>query len=136
MATVNQTSTQKQEKSEIKKLMREYRLPPIEFVKFQLYQAINFPIPVLNETNITILAYIYYYGPEAKRKIVEDRILTSNNSCVNYIGTLITQNYLQRVNGEVILNPKILIQNEDFIQVNVVRIDTSKDEVYHPYYKK
>lgn len=117
-------------------LKKEYHLPPIEFVKFQLNNIINFPIPVLNDTNITILAYIYYHGPDAKRKIVEDRILTSNNSCINYIGTLTAQRYLIRTDNGVELNPRLFIQDADYIQVNVVKIDTTSNEVYHPYYKK
>lgn len=125
-----------QGKKETPKLFKEYRLPPIEFIKFQLNQAINVPIPLLNETNLTILAYVYYYGPEAKKKIVEERILSSTNSCINYFGTLIAQGYLIRDETEVKLNPKILIQDADYIQINVVKLDNTKYEVYHPYYKK
>lgn len=126
------------QKKEVKKLVKEYHLPPIEFVKFQLNQSINFPIPLLNDTIITILAYVHYHGPDAKKKIVEDRILTSTNSCINYISTLIHQGYLHRLDDKktVILNPKILILDSDYIQVNVVKLDETKNEVYHPYYKK
>jgi hypothetical protein len=125
------------QKKEVKKLFKEYHLPPIEFVKFQLNQSINFPIPLLNDTIITILAYVYYYGPSAKDKIVGDRILTSKNSCINYISTLIAQGYLVRNDDKTVsLNPKLLILDSDYMQINLVKLDTSKNEVYHPYYKR
>ena len=127
---------EEQTKKDLKKVYREYHLPPIEFIKFQLNQSINVPVPLLNETNLTILAYVYYYGPDAKKKIVEERILSSSNSCINYFGTLVAQQYLIREDGEIKLNPKILILDADYIQVNMVKLDSSKYEVYHPYYKK
>ena len=48
-----------------KKLFKEFVLPPIEFIKYQLNFIINVPIYVLNDTNLTVLAYVYMYGSKS-----------------------------------------------------------------------
>lgn len=128
----------------MEKFKREYSLSPIEFVKYQLNQSINFPEPVLNETDITILAYVYAYGGGAKKQILKDRILTSPNSFVNYISKLKNMNYILRVDEKVNprnprppqLNPNLIILKESYIQINIIKLDPSNAEVFHPYYQK
>lgn len=114
---------------------RTYLLPKIEFIKFQLNQSINVPILVLNDTNLTIMAYIHEYGAEAKHKIIQERILTSVNSCVNYFSQLKALGYIIQEGKTYKLNPKLYICPTDFTQISQVQIDTSKNEVYHVYYK-
>lgn len=121
-----------------KKLFKEFVLPPIEFIKYQLNFIINVPIYVLNDTNLTVLAYVYMYGSKAKNKIVSDRILMSFNSCVNYMSTLKRQGYLiadpENKTGFV-LNPKLKILDEDYTQLIIVRKDQTTNEVYHRHFK-
>ena len=114
---------------------RTYCLPKIEFIKFQLNQSINVPILVLNDTNLTILAYIYVYGKDAKSMIVGHRILTNVNSCVNYFSQLKAQGYIIQEDKVYYLNPKIYICTENYTQITQVEIDHTKNEVYHVYYK-
>ncbi len=128
----------------MEKYKREYSLSPIEFIKYQLNQSINFPEPVLNETDITILAYVHAYSGQAKGQILKDRILTSPNSFVNYISKLKNMGYLLKTDEKVNprnpkppqLNPNLLIVGESFIQVTIVKLDPSNAQVYHPYYQK
>ena len=124
--------------NELKKLKREYVLPPIEHIKFQLNQSINVPMPVLNDTNLTVLAYVHFYKGEAKKMLVSDRIISTTNSANNYFSTLRSMGYIQGYDneGNLQLNPKILIMDEDYIQVTIVRRDNTKHEVYHPYFSK
>lgn len=129
--------------SELVKLKREYSLSPIEFIKYQLNQAINIPAPKLNETDITILAYVHHYKDKAKDKVLEDRILTSPNSYINYVSKLKGMGYItkeEKTNPKSpavpIINPLLRLEEEDFITLVIVRKDPNKNEVYHPYYKQ
>lgn len=122
--------------SDVLKFRRTYTLSPVEFIKFQLNQAINFPIPNLNETDITILAYIYLYKLDAKDKIVKDRILTSITSCHNYFVKLKHMQYILKTEEGYVLNPQLKIIDESFIQINDVNLDLSNSNVNHPYFKK
>jgi hypothetical protein len=113
---------------------REYKLPKIEFYKYQLNRSINCPEPVLNETDITILAYIYVYGNRTTDMIIRDRILTSRNSCVNYIVKLKKLNYAVK-DPDLKLNPNLQISDTDYIEVVTIH-KTDEEKVYHPYYRQ
>lgn len=131
----------------MKKVAREYNLPKIEFVKFQLESAINHTHKLLNDTEITILAYVYHYGKDAKNRIHQDRILTNENSVKNYIARLTVNGYIikepaiessHRGNkgySNLLLNPNLKILDEDFIQVAIVKLNNS-DTVYHHNFRK
>lgn len=112
---------------------REYSLGKVEFIKYQLNQSINVPEPTLNETYLTVLAYIYVYKEQAKDRLLQDKILTSMNSIVNYIGFLKKLSYIDPVTK--LLNPKIMLAESDFVIINTVKLDTTNEKVYHPYYK-
>ena len=120
----------------MEKVIRRYSLSPIEFYKFQLNQSINWPFQNLNETDITILAYIHLYKENAKRQIVSDRILTSMSSCHNYFGKLKQMEYIVKIGDEYSLNPAIAIISEDFIQVLEVKLDKENSKVNHPYFQR
>ena len=132
----------------MKKFKREYNLPKIEFIKFQLDQTINHTQNLLNSTEITILAYVYCYGIEAKDKLFQDRILTNLNSIINYLSKLTVRGYLikepakeaehigNKGYSSIKLNPNLMITDENFIQVSVVQLDSNSDEVYHPHFRK
>ena len=113
---------------------REYILPKIEFYKYQLNRSINCPVPVLNDTDITILAYIYVYGDKTTDMIIRDRILTSRNSCVNYIVKLKKMGYAEKIDT-LKLNPYLKISDEDFVEIVKV-IVTDEKKVYHPYFRE
>lgn len=119
-------------------LKKEFSFSPVEFYKFQLYQLINVPIPVLNETNITVLAYVHVYKEEASYKIIKDRILTSINSCYNYFSTLKNMGYLIKEDGDksYYLNPQMHIEDNDYLYIIKVGKDESNSTVNHPYYEE
>lgn len=119
---------------------KTYRLPIVEFYKFQLNISINLPVHVLNDTDVTILAYVVVYGEEAKRKIVEDRILTSPFGCLNYLRTLCDMNYLVKEvhKGRAAtykINPKILLINEPFKMILSVEPNIEDHANFHRFYK-
>ena len=122
---------------------REFKLSPVEFVKFQLYNSINLPIPILNETDITVLAYIHLYGNDSKKKIVDHRIFTSVSSFTNYVSRLRSMGYIEadptkgrsKERKPLRLNPNLVIVPNDHILLSKVHLDTNSDKVNHPYYK-
>lgn len=116
-------------------LKKEYKLSPVEFIKFQLNMSINVPEPVLNETDITVLSYIYLYGAEAKNEIFKHKILTSMNSCYNYFSRLKNMGYLVKLEEGYFLNPEIIIVNDSFIMACSVSLNSADNTVFHPYYK-
>ncbi len=114
---------------------KEYSLSPVEFIKLQLYFLINVPVPILNETDITVLAYVHVYKEQARDKIFRDRILTSINSCYNYFSKLKSMNYLEKKEDYFVLNPQMVIEDENFVQIFDIKKDESKSNVNHPYYQ-
>lgn len=122
---------------------REFNLSPIEFVKFQLYNSINLPSPILNETDVTVLAYIHLYGNEAKKKIVEHRIFTNVNSFTNYVSRLRAMGYVEpdptqgrsKERKPLRLNPDIILVDHSHILLSKINLDPSSNKVNHPYFK-
>jgi hypothetical protein len=126
----------------MEKLVKKLTLSPIEFVKFQLNQVINVPVKMLNDTDITVLAYVHVYGKQSKYKCLKEQVLTAENSFINYISKLRGMGYIQKskpkgdpLAGVPMLNPDILILNEDFILMTVITKDPDNVKVYHPYHK-
>ena len=121
---------------------REFNLSPIEFIKFQLYNSINLPSPILNETDVTVLAYIHLYGNNAKKKIVEHRIFTNVNSFTNYVSRLRSMEYVEpdptqgrsKERKPLRLNPNIVILDHSHILVTKINLDPTSDKVNHPYF--
>lgn len=132
----------------MKKLYRSYKLPKIEFIKCQLDQIINFEQTILNQTEITVLAYVYCFGIDAKDKLFQDRILTNAGSVPNYISRLTRLGYLVKEENseathrgkkgysDIYINPDFKILDENFIQVSVIEIDPDSDMVYHPNFRR
>ena len=126
----------------MEKLVKKLTLSPVEFVKFQLNQAINVPVKMLNDTDITVLAYVQVYGKQAKYKCLKEQVLTAENSFINYISKLRGMGYIQKskpkgdpLAGTPMLNPDILILDQDFILVTIISKDPENVKVYHPYHK-
>lgn len=132
----------------MKKFKRDYKLPKIEFIKFQLDQTINHSQKLLNDTELTILSYVHCYGMNCKDRLFNDRILTNVNSIINYLSKLTIRGYIvkevasdaphrgKKGYSDISLNPNLQITEEDFIQVSVVQLDPDSDEVYHPHFRK
>lgn len=128
---------------EKKILKRTYTLSPIEFYRFQLDQIINSKYDILNSTQITILAYIKVYGLKASDMILKDRILTSYNSVKNYFTWLNSKGYIFKEQGEkkntyinIGVNPKIKLEDSDFVQLTEIKLNAESEEVYHPNFRK
>lgn len=135
----------------MEKVLRTFNLSKIEFIKYQLDKIINHSINILNQTEITVLAYVYIYGVSAQQKLLEDRILTNVNSVINYIARLTKSGFLIKEREEteelekkpgkkaytsLTLNSKIEIYDTDFIEVSMVKLDNNSDTVYHPHFRK
>lgn len=121
---------------------REFNLSPIEFIKFQLYNSINLPRPVLNESDVTVLAYIHLYGNDAKRKIVEHRIFTNVNSFTNYVSRLRSMGYVEpdptqgrsKDRQPLKLNPDIILVDTSHVLLTKINLDKNSNQVNHPYF--
>lgn len=132
----------------MEKVLRTFSLSKIEFIKYQLDKIINHSINKLNQTEITVIAYVYIYGVDAQQKLLDDRILTNINSVINYIARLTKSGFLikEREGAEkkpgkkaytsLTINPQIEIYDTDFIEVSMVKLDNDSDLVYHPYFRK
>jgi len=132
----------------MKKFKRDYRLSKTEFIKFQLDQTINHSTNLLNQTEITVLAYVYIHGVNAAQELLKDRILTNSTSIINYISRLTRAGYLikepkleadhrgKKGYSDISINPDIVISEDGFIQVSVVTLDPDSDQVYHPNFRK
>lgn len=118
------------------KTKREYDLSPVEFYKFQLNQIINHTVQVVTTTDITLVAYLHVYGESFQDQLLQDRIFINPISIKNAISKLVKLGFLVKENKQIKINPAIILVEEDFVQINIVRKDPSKTEVYHKYYKK
>ncbi len=83
----------------------------IDFLVFQLDIAL--PGLSLSKTHKVILAYYYMYD-NAVSKVIEDEVLTSEKSCMNYVSDLRKTKLLIGKGKETKVNPKIKLQTESF----------------------
>lgn len=114
---------------------REHTLSPVEFYRCQLEEIINFPVRKLTHTDVTLMAYVKVFKDDYLNRLMEDRIFTNPASIKNTVSKLTKSKVLFKDNG-LHLNPKIALQDEDFVQMTVYKRDESKQEVYHKYYQK
>lgn len=111
---------------------REYNVSPVEFYRIQL----GFICQGVNETKLTILAYLYYYGyQEAVKKILEDRIVVSMSSLYNFISTLRKEGLVVGYTDELKLVEGIKLVDDPHVTLFYFNIDTTKDEVGHKYFR-
>lgn len=116
-----------------KVLQRKFEVHPIEFYRIQL----SFIAPTLNNTYLSILAYIKHYGfTVAKDKLIDDRILTSAGSLRNYCTDLRVKGLLLDTDPFTQLNPEIKLIDEDHVTLLVLIKNENKNEIGHRYYKK
>ena len=81
----------------------------VELIKFQLrYILQGFAV---NETELTILSYIYLYGYDIDR-IVKDGVLSSIKSVENYISKFRKNKIIIGLKEETRLNPSIKLFKE------------------------
>ena len=112
---------------------RKYEVSPVEFYRIQL----GFTIPGINNTKLTILAYICNFGyKEGRKRIIEDRIVTSNSSLHNYITEMRTQGFLEGYGEDVHLVEDIMLVDSNHVTLLTLIKDESKNEIGHRYYQK
>lgn len=119
----------------MKVVKREHTLSPVEFYRCQLEQIINFPVKKLTHTDVTLMAYVKVHGANYLTCLMDDRIFTNPLSIKNTVSKLTRAKVLIKDNG-LQLNPKIVLQEEDFVQMTVFKKDENLKEVYHKYYQK
>lgn len=115
-----------------KLLKREYSVHPVEFYRIQL----GFIIPEINNTKLTILAYIAAYGyPEGRDQILIDNIVTSKSSLHNFVSEMRTKGIIEGYGDQTKLVDEIMLCNEDHITLLTLRKDSNKNEIGHRYFK-
>ena len=119
----------------MKVVKRSYELSPVEFYRYQLEEIINFKYKRLTHTDITLMAYLKVFDKDYENSLMRDRIFTNPLSIKNTVSKLKKAGYL--IKGDALtLNPKISLQNEDFVQVTTFTRNDSLTEVFHKYYQK
>lgn len=114
-------------------VQRKMIVSPIEFYRVQL----GFIAPDINNTMLTILAYVKHYGYyDAVDKLHEDKVLTSIGSIRNNLTELRRRGLLLGVEPEVRINDDIQLFDKDLVTLLIMEIDDTKNEVGHRYYKE
>lgn len=117
---------------DVKVFSRNFTVGPVEFYRIQL----GFIIPTLNNTKLTILAYIAHYGYKIGRiKILDDKILTSKNSLYNFISDLRTEGIVEGYGNDVKLVEGIKLCDEDNVTILTLKKNPELDEVGHKFFK-
>lgn len=70
------------------KILKEYAFNELVSTQLQLDLMFNYPVKQLNDTEVKILAYIFVYGALAEEKLLEDKIMLTQNSLNNYFSSL------------------------------------------------
>jgi len=70
------------------KIKLDYKMDELRFVEFQLTLLFNYPKFQLNNTDIRVLAYVFLYGSDSERKLLEDNIFKSQQSLNNSFSKL------------------------------------------------
>lgn len=106
---------------------------PVEFYRVQL----GFIIPDINNTMLTILAYVKQYGyKDAVTALHKDRVLTSPGSIRNNLTELRRRGLLLGVEPNVRINDDIKLCDADHVTLLILEKDENKNEVKHRYYKE
>lgn len=115
-----------------KLFIRNYDVSPVEFYRQQL----QFICPDVNNTKLTLLAYLYHYGyKEALERIIEDRIVVSMSSLYNFICNLRKEGLIVGYEEEIKLVEDIKLCEENHITLLTLRKDPTKNEVEHKYFR-
>lgn len=120
----------------MKAVKRKYELSPVEFYRRQLEEIINYKYKILTHTDITLMAYIKVYSKDYEINLMRDRIFTNPLSIKNTVSKLKKGGFILKEGDSYILNTKILLQDEDFVQMTTFVRNDSLTEVYHKYYQK
>lgn len=116
-----------------KVVQRRMGVSPIEFYRIQF----GFIVPDINNTMLTILSYVKYYGyDKAIEELLKDRVLTSKGSIKNNLTELRRKGLILGVEPNVRINEKIVLYDEDFITLLILEKDSTKNEIKHRYYKE
>lgn len=111
---------------------REFDVSPVEFYRIQL----SLIIPNLNNTKLTVLAYIAHYGyKEARKKIIQDGIVTSQYSLHNFISEMRTKGIIMGYKDDVNLHEDIFLCKENHVTIFQLTKNENKDEVGHKYFR-
>lgn len=111
-------------------LQFNYEVGEVEFYRMQL----GFILPKLNNTMLTMLAYVKVYGEKAKDKLIADGIITSNNTFYTYKCALNKEGYL--IDYKVNEGIKLMEFSEEPVLVfNYIKTNSSKNEVEYKYYR-
>ncbi len=117
---------------EYKLFQRNFTVNPVEFYRIQL----GFIIPTINNTKLTILAYIACYGyKEGKKRILEDGIVTTPNSLYNFVSQMRTQGLLVGYKDDIQLVEEIKLCDENHVTLLTLIKDETKNEIGHRYFK-
>lgn len=111
---------------------REFDVSPVEFYRIQM----SLIFEDLNNTKLTVLAYIAHYGyKEARKKIIQDGIVTSPFSLHNFISEMRTKGIVTGYKNDVRLHEDIVLCDSNHITIFQLTKNESKNEVGHKYFK-
>ena len=111
---------------------REYKVSPVEFYRIQL----SFICPDVNNTKLTIMAYLYHFGyEEGTKRLLEDKIVISQSSLYNFISSLRKEGLIIGFTTEIELVPEITLCDSDHITLLKLSKDETKNEVGHKYFR-
>lgn len=111
---------------------REFDVSPVEFYRIQL----SLIIPNMNNTKLSILAYIAHYGyKEARKKIIQDGIVTSVYSLHNFISEMRLKEIVVGYKNNVRLHEDIFLCRENHVTIFQLTKNESKDEVGHKHFR-
>ena len=119
----------------MKTVKRENSYSPAEFYRRQLEEIINFKNRILTESDVTLMAYLKVHEYNYSSALLKDRIFTNASSIKNTVAKLTKLGFLVKDDG-LKINPKIKLQEEDFVLISIYKVDTTQEEVYHKYYRK
>jgi hypothetical protein len=119
--------------ADLKVFRRTFEVGPVEFYRIQL----GFILPGLNNTLLTVLAFLYHHGAEeAQKRILNRKIFTSRKSYDNVITQLRKDGLLLGFHPDIRLHADIKLCDQDNVTLLVLKRDETKDAIGHRYYQE
>lgn len=110
-------------------IKKEFKQDKISCTELQLNLLFNYPQRQLNDTEVRILAYIHVYQSEAELKLLEDKVMLTQQSLNNYFSSLrkkkLLTGFKQNKPTKLIpqLNPALKLFDSKDLEIQIKFID-------------